>query len=389
MIASISAFAQPSETQIRNDVGNNGVLSFRFTKSTGTRQWNEDIKNWEYVRGIEVVRNSEYSGIKLIVAGDAVYQYVGNGGYSYWKFRTLSNRYEGIPNPTESEILALINTNPSLFFKNEYFKIIDLIEKPRLLNGSNWIWHKPTSVEFKMKAKYETIISNSETETIEQIYNVRMYRDDLKGPWLRFVSMSSNLSSERKSFGKKSYVPELLRKKPTLQFTSAEALSKQQNASLPKLNLPKFNNFNELVRYTHRLLREGTSESVEAFLRQNLAPRFFVANSKTQLNQEGEQLLKQVLDKAFQHQVTYKMLYCAEPNINPRMSSDKAINILAAINEVGTMIEGDLYNDGYIDGVANKSWKIHRIAIGMKYDDNVLSFINSFTDKRKYCPNDK
>lgn len=213
LLFSMNTFAQPSEAQIKKDVGNAGVISFRFTKSTGTRQWNEDTKNWEYVRGVEVVRNSEYAGIKLIVAGDAVYQYTGNGGYSYWKFRTLSNKYEGIPNPTEAEIMTLINANPTQFFGGRYYRMVDLLEKPHISETPDWRWHKPTSVEFKMKAKYETMLSNTETEVIEQTFNVRLYREDIKGSWLRYVSMPSNLASEKKSFGKKTHSSGVSRKK--------------------------------------------------------------------------------------------------------------------------------------------------------------------------------
>lgn len=213
ILISASSFAQPSEAQIKKDVGNAGVLSFRFTKPTGTKQWNEDTKNWEYVRGVEVVRNSEYAGIKLIVAGDAVYQYTGGGGYSYWKFRTLSNKYEGIPNPTETEIMSLINANPNQFFGGRLYRMVDLLEKPHISDTPNWLWHKPTSVEFKMKAKYETMLSNTETEVIEQTFNVRLYRDDIKGAWLRYASIPSSLASEKKSFGKKTYSSGVPRKK--------------------------------------------------------------------------------------------------------------------------------------------------------------------------------
>lgn len=209
-------FGQPSESQIKKDVGNSGVISFRFSKPTGTRQWNEDVKNWEYVRGIEVVRNSDVPGVKLIVVGNAVYQYRGDGGYSYWKFRIVSNKYDGIPNPTETEIMALVNANPQTFFGHYYFKIINLIEKPKLLEEPNWIWHRPTSVEFKMKAKFETVFSNTETQVIEQVFNVRLYKDDMKGPWLRWVSMHSKLASERVIADKKIYSAAELSRKPKL-----------------------------------------------------------------------------------------------------------------------------------------------------------------------------
>ncbi|MFN8356008.1 MAG: hypothetical protein U0Y10_16250 [Spirosomataceae bacterium] len=375
--------AQPSETQIKKDVGIAGTLSFRFTKPTGTRQWNDDIKNWEYVRGVEVVRNSEFPSIKLIVAGDAVYQYTGNGGYSYWKFRTLSNKYKGIPDPSEAEVLALIQKNPAQFFGNHFFKIVTLIEKPHLSETPNWIWNKPTSVQFKMKAKYEVIVSNIETETVEQTFDVRLYRADLHGEWKQWNAFPSRLASEKQSFGKKNYPAEVLAKKSTLHFTYAEAAEKPTVS----LNLPTFGTFRELVMTLHQTLREGSPEQAKTLLINTLAPRFFVSNSKTQLTNEGQELIKQVLDKVYQHAVTYKMLYCPKPSINNGLSSDKALNLLSSVREVGTMIEGDLYTEGYSDGKPIQSWKIHRIAIGMRYDDNVLKFLQSFNDAKKLCSN--
>jgi hypothetical protein len=212
----INVYGQPSESQIKKDVGNAGVISFRFTKSTGTRQWNHDVNNWEYVRGVEVVRNSDVPGVKLIVVGDAVYQYRGGGGYSYWKFRIISNKYEGIDNPSEAEIMDLINANPQTFFGHYYFKIVNLIEKPKLLENPNWIWHRPTSVEFKMKAKFESVFSDTETEVVENVFNVRLYKDNMNGPWLRWVSMASKNNAERKVSEKYKYSVDELRKKPKL-----------------------------------------------------------------------------------------------------------------------------------------------------------------------------
>ena len=111
-------YAQPSNAKVKSDaVGNgSGVISFNFSKTTGTRQWNSSAGNWEYVRGVEVKRKSEYPGINLIVKEDVVYQYIGSGGYSFWKVRVLSNEYEGIPNPTANEINNFISKDWAKFY---------------------------------------------------------------------------------------------------------------------------------------------------------------------------------------------------------------------------------------------------------------------------------
>lgn len=388
--AVLCAIAQPSNDQVKKDaIGNGlGVIDFKFTKNTGTRQWNSDVKNWEYVRGVVVKRKSDYAEINLIVSGDVVYQQTGNGGYSYWKFRIVSNTYEGIPNPTQNEILALINDDPSRFFGYQYGRIIHLITPPKLSSEPKWIWHKPTSVEFHMTAKYETILSNRETEVVEQIFKMRLYRDDIKGPWKNWNAHTSNNTTDKVIFEKKTYQPEKLSAMKTLQFTYGEKMASQRTAALPKTTIPDFQNFKELSTYTHQLLREGSAEQMESFLMQTLAPRFFVNGSSTQLNQEGESLVKKVIDAAYKHDITYKMLYCAEPNVNKGVSSDRYISLQACVQNVASTIGGDVFNAGYVEGRPVQKWKISQININMRFDNEVRNFLQSFLDRRKLCPND-
>ena len=46
-----------------------------------------------------------------------------------------------------------------------------------------WIWHNTSSVEFSMVADYSAITSNTEVQTVQQIYSVRLYRDSPESPW--------------------------------------------------------------------------------------------------------------------------------------------------------------------------------------------------------------
>src|SRR5258708_8732210 len=103
-LAAPVVFAQPSDAQMRHDVMNPGVLEIRFTKKPGTLQRNSDYKVNEFVRGVEVLRKTDVPSVRLLVVGDAVYQQYPNG-FRYWKFRVLENRYDGIPNPAEAEIV--------------------------------------------------------------------------------------------------------------------------------------------------------------------------------------------------------------------------------------------------------------------------------------------
>jgi len=57
--------AQPSEADIKSKLTNSNTLEIKFTKSTGTRQWNSSTGNWEYVRGVVMKQKSfEYPNTK-------------------------------------------------------------------------------------------------------------------------------------------------------------------------------------------------------------------------------------------------------------------------------------------------------------------------------------
>ncbi len=182
---SILLNAQPSDAAVKKDaVGNgSGIISFTFTKSTGTRQWNRSTGNWEYVRGVVIKRKSDFAGINLVVYEDVVYQYTGSGGYSFWKVRVLSNEYEGIPNPTQQEITGEINKNPEKFFGYYYDLITKLWYKPVLADTPSFVWSDPNKVEFKMKLKFDYIVRLKGVETVECLWNVHLKRDNPKSPW--------------------------------------------------------------------------------------------------------------------------------------------------------------------------------------------------------------
>ena len=115
LAAPTAVYAQPSDAQVRKDIMNPGVKRLELTNKPGTKQWNSDTKTWEFVRGVRVIREyPDIEGVDLVVVGDAVYQLYGSN-YKYWKFRVASNEYLGIPNPTEDEILALLNQDLSKF----------------------------------------------------------------------------------------------------------------------------------------------------------------------------------------------------------------------------------------------------------------------------------
>lgn len=396
-IVSAAAVAQPSDAKVKSDaVGNGGgVISFKFTKSTGTRQWNSSAGNWEYVRGVQIKRKSDYPGINMIVDEDVVYQYVGNGGYSFWKVRVLSNSYEGIPNPTAKEINDFISKDREKFYAYYYSTIVKLWYQPMLAENPEWVWHDINSVEFKMKLKFDHIINAKGIETVETIWKVRLYRDAPNAPWKNLFAVRSDEAADSKIIGMKNYTIQQMNdfEKQTLAFTMAEQKGNEDVAKLSAIiNVPEFTNAEEMLTFLHNILRNGNPEKLKAVMLQVLAPGFFVAGSNVQLTPTEERNLDDVITAVYNNKATYKQMYCQVPvykvekwgNSNTRYD----VNIKAAINNCESRYTVDKVVVGYKEGVPLTKLKILSYGIYVRQDADAILFINSFSSRKKICPND-
>lgn len=391
---SVIALAQPSDAQVKKDAagqGGAGIKSVRLTKSTGTRQWNSSVANWEYVRGVEVVRKSEYPGIDLIVTGDVVYQYTGAGKYNYWKFRVLDNQYAGIPNPTAQEIQQFISSDWGKFY-GYYFNVITKIhQQPVLAEKPMWFWHSPNQVSFRMKLSFDHIVHLKGIETMECIWNVRFYRDDMKAPWKNMLALRSEEAADIKVLGFKNYTPQQLAdfEKQTLQYTMAEQKAARAAAILPQMHVPAFSEAEEMVKYVHDVLRNGNPEKLRAVLLQLFAPGFFEEGSKVQLRAVEEQNFAQVVIAAYNNKATYEQMYCQNPGYRVEKwgngSGKKTIYISGAVNNCNSYFSITPVNMGFKEGVAQTALKIVEYSINVRQDAEAINFVNSFSNRKNLC----
>lgn len=392
ILVSITALAQPSEAEIRKQITNDGTKQIKFTKTTGTRQWNKDTGNWEYVRGVEVIRNSGYPGIDLVVTGDVVYQYTGAGKYSYWKFRTLDNHYLGIPNPTQQEIIDFVSRDWAKFYGFYYGVITKLHKEPALAADPQWTWHSPNSVEFRMSLQYDHIIRGKGIETQDAIWKVRLYRENPKAPWINFMALRSEDAADIKVLDMKEYTQAQLSsfEKQTLQFTLSEAAAKKEAAALAQYNIPDFKKNDDLLNYLHDVLRNGTPEKFRAVCIKYFHPGFFVAGSKVQLPPDQEQNLKNALTAVYNDKATYKQMYCQQAPIRSEKYPDGRVMyyISAAVNDCVTTFMIGLANDGYKEGVMQTSLKIFEYYVRVRQDDDAIAYISSFSDRKNLCKKD-
>lgn len=382
------AVAQPTDAVIRKDLTTPLTIDIKFTKSTGTRQWNSSSGNWEYIRGVHIrLKSKEYPGLVVKVVGDAVYQYVGAAKYSYQKFRTGYNEWEGIPNPTEAEIEKLVSTDWSSFYGFYFNKIVKLNSGPTLVKEKNFTWNSPNLVVFYMKVNADMLGPNYSVETAEQEFEVRFFRDNIKEPMQRFMSSSGSnqtkvLSAVQLTEGK---IREL--EKKTLAYTLAEETARKEIQSLPELKVPDFRTAREMADFFHDILRNGTPELLKAAMLKTLAPHLMVDGSKTQFSWQGKEMYDKAVKEAFGGDMKYKDQYCKNYSTTS-LTSKSFIYIQSAIDRTITLIGTVQANDGYKDGVAQTKLKLVNIDVSVRQDQDAVNFINSFSDRKKLCPND-
>ncbi len=384
---SLFSMAQPSDAVIRKDLTTPNTIDIKFTKTTGTRQWNSSSGNWEYVRGVHIrLKSKDYPGLVVKVVGDAVYQYVGAAKYSYQKFRTGYNEWEGIPNPTDADIEKMISSDWGKFYGYMFRKIVKLNNGPTLVKDKNFTWNNPNQVLFFMKINADVIETNTTIQIVEQEYEVRLYRDNIKDPWKSFLATSGGantkvLSTQQVTEGK---MREL--EKKTLAYTLAEETASKESAGLPELNVPDFKNAREMADFFHDLLRNGSPELLKVAMLKTLAPHLMVDGSKTQFSWQGKEMYDKAVKEAFGGDMKYKDQYCKNYSTSS-LTSKSYIYIKGVLDKAITMVGTITANDGYKEGVPIVKLKLINLDITVRQDQDAVSYINSFSDRSKLCSN--
>ena len=346
------AWAQPSDAQIKKDLTSPGVLSVTLSKTGGGKVWSKTDLQYYWERGAVVVRSAnlkEFPEVKLEIGGIATYTIIG-GGYKFKKFYVTYNSYQGIPNPSKQEVEKLLRSNIEQAVTTHRFNnIIGDVEKLELANDPKWEWHTPNSVSFRTRAVYEEIVSNTETEKVERIYEVRLYRDGIKSPWKEDFHSSAR---EVKSLGKRTHKADDLAAMKTLGYVTLENKARADLAKLPKVEVPVFNSPVELARFTHQMLLSGDKGKFEAFVTQAAGPGMQDPKSDILFTPNGLNALNKALEIAFDGKGKYKDQYCPDPKINGH--SDNLVEWANKTGETYTRLRmsktGETYKNGEKSG---------------------------------------
>ncbi|MEQ1921192.1 MAG: hypothetical protein ABL952_01670 [Pyrinomonadaceae bacterium] len=175
------AAAQPSATQVKKDVSGAKTISVTVL-GKGTRVWSKGYSKWVWDVPYSAKVKSEEPGVNILVEATASYDIVG-GRYVYWRSFVGSNIYEGIPNPTEAEVAALLKQfGPQKVMMGEFYSAVN-IEGIKLADKPRFEWHNLNSVSFTVYATFTQQVDYKTTRRIAKPYRARLYRDGKSMPW--------------------------------------------------------------------------------------------------------------------------------------------------------------------------------------------------------------
>lgn len=206
-----AAVAQvPSDDQLTKQLTSAKTVSVSLDRP-GKVEWSSTYKKHMWTRHFTNKLKTDTPGVLVIVKGYAAYDVVG-GRYTFWRTFISSNSYEGLPDPTAQDVQALIEKfgRKEFIGAGSYQNGVGEIEAVRLAAEPKFEWHTPNSVSFDVAAIYREKVSYTGVEKVERIHRIRLYRDQVKQPWLRLLSTAG----ERKVLEAKTYPEAELRRMP-------------------------------------------------------------------------------------------------------------------------------------------------------------------------------
>ncbi|MCC7503188.1 MAG: hypothetical protein IT229_11705 [Flavobacteriales bacterium] len=309
----LAAYAQPTDAQILQDIASPKQLKVELVKGTTKKVWSDAHAQWFWERGATIWLPAdvpEFPNAKVVVYGFARYHTGNPPSYREWK--TSLNEYEGIPAPTNEEILAHARKYLKDFVgEYRYNRMVDL-RSIAVAADPKTVWHTPLSFSMEFEVVADVIISDVEVATESTRQETRFYREKVSDPWRSFMV---TVERDVRHDNKRSYSPEDIRAMETIGSREMESQAQAELAALGEVTIPDFARDVDVFTHTHKLLREGTAAQFEAYLIRMLAPVYFVEGSSTRLTPQGADLVNKAVNNAFKGKSTYAQQYCPDPGV--------------------------------------------------------------------------
>lgn len=327
-IASFWTFAQPSDSEVKSKIRSNfkdpsKIVYIKLSEGGGRTDHEYENGAWvyNYYRSYETKQNTKYPGVTYIYHGSVKYQKSGSG-YTFNNWLVGDGHYEGIPNPSESEVLEIISKNLPAYLASDYNDVVGDLSEVKIHSNPEWYWGDLNRVSVNTVVTFTEMVSYTDVEKRRVVKNITLFRSAdginydaeaellTNGKWLPLTTgMVTRVSFE--TLERRTLSEEELANTRSLAEIDMEKEAQRTVASLPPIDIPEFNSANHVIQYTHELLIEGDKNKVKAYLYKMLASFYFEEWSEVVLNRKGEDLVNGVLAN-LEH---YKVVFCKHPSI--------------------------------------------------------------------------
>jgi len=262
MIEMFTLKAQPSNATIvvnvKSELGQN-CTQVTITGTGKTVKEYEDGVWVNYFRiPVNAILKTDMQGVTRLMKGAAVYT-VNGSAYQFKKYNTASGEYIGLKTPNEAEIKKQIYALPDLALGGRVNNITDV--ESISINTKDATWHTLLSVSVKADYVYWYKKSNTVLEQVSEPFELRLYRKDVNSSWYQATCINPNAANDSRK-------KQVLSTKPYVnQKTILEKNSLQQTdrnfQQLPDVDLPAFNNVQDVAVWLNNLLVEGNAGKSE------------------------------------------------------------------------------------------------------------------------------
>ncbi|MDD5149596.1 MAG: hypothetical protein PHC28_03835, partial [Flavobacterium sp.] len=296
LLFQVLLFAQPTDAIIKQKGISDGAIEVKLIPGKGTIHTTLTEK-W-YIKSMETKWKTAYPEIKRWERNEYRYNYIG-GKWVFDRTYLFESWYDGIPNPTEAEILKSL--------EDAYVGYdVAVKEKPtfKLADNPKWKWHTYNNVEFLVEAVYYEKTSYTEITHKKVIFPVKLYRDTgnnsydvtakyVKGaPWLKIANKHIVTTNANTTIlGVTTHSDAEMNSIKSMSQIADENQAKERASSLGALTIPYFTSDREAIFWIHNILREGDKNRIELMTMKMLASYHFVNGSDVILNSRGERIL--------------------------------------------------------------------------------------------------
>lgn len=183
--------AQPSDAELKKQLTAPRTVAITLGKP-GKVEWSSTYKKYVWSRNFTSKLKTEDTGIFLIVKGYASYDVVA-GRYVFWRTFTTSNSYEGLPDPTESDVQKLLAKFGIENVLGEFHlnQVVGNVDSVKLAAEPKYEWHTMNSVSFNVIATYNMKTNDvGRHERVAHTLRLRIYRDNPRSEWRNILSSS-------------------------------------------------------------------------------------------------------------------------------------------------------------------------------------------------------